>query len=244
MTMPELRFERQPGPLPGDFKLSEVVHNVHVRIDTPSYPRTSWRTPEDANAFDDAFAAVFRAVGFQADGRFYVDEAGEQHLHAHPSDISGYITLTTLERLLDEMKNVSVSHIRWVDVCDAYFLISPDEIQKRVAYYKDTLREILFQHCQTTRRTKFVYIRNFSAIADHLPGLALHEHSVHSGERFTARAKAILAVADEMVQDGLLAVVETESGENAYRARNKTELKAMGLTAPVASHQYAFALSA
>lgn len=243
MPMSELRFQRQPDPLPGDFKLSEVVHDVHVRIDTPSYVRASWRTSEEGDAFDEAFAAVFHKIGFTPRGAFFYDESGEQRLHAHPNDISGYISLTTMERLLDEMKDVAGSRVRWVDIYGAYYLITPEEIQKRVKYQHDKLREILFQHCQTSRRTTFVYIRNFEAIASHLAGLSFHYYSSHSSERFTARSKAILAVADEMVEEGLLAALKTESGEKAYRARNNTEMEAMGLAAPLASRQYAFALS-
>ena len=159
-------------------------------------------------------------------GFFYRNEQELEKLHFHPDSVSGTMTKNTalrIQAIVEGYPNAFTLRQAEPDLYRPAEHISSEELEKRMAYYADTLKARMLAHYQTGRKVQYAAVSDENLI-NGLPGLAVHDEIAPGVRLIQRRSIAIGMIRDELVAEGLL-VDGTQDGLQGYfRTALKKEL--------------------
>lgn len=200
---------------------------VYFRINTPSYSYDcGFDTVENTNKWHTEASNLIKSFGILEDCGYKVEHSKDKqtYLYAHPQDISGVVLKNDVRKIAEEIDNMELSSIRWVDLYETIYVISDSEYEKYLDGKRDEIRKLLFEKSRTTRTTK--YYDAFD-VARLIAGLVkLNRLGLNDGKNYSGGQTVdyVLKMADKMIEEGYLKCYVKDN--NKYiRSLNKTEQK-------------------
>lgn len=203
--------------------------NVHFRIEASeySYPDFSF-TEENEIAFYSEVKSVLYPLGWEWEKRNvekwncdYITKE-KQTLYLHPQDFSGIVLKSEVKQIAEALEQHTTFYLRWVDLYETVYDISDYEYEGYLNTLDEEIRKKLFEVCQTKRKNKYYYL--FDVCRNLAEQFRLHRIGENNKRNygFGQTIEHIEKIADNMVKDGLIVLVEN-NGNILVRSINKTE---------------------
>lgn len=204
---------------------------VYFRINTPIYQyNIGFFSEGDRLNWHNEASRTISELGLFEGTLYDVERQGLKtgYLYAHPQEFSGVVHKNDVVKIAEKIATMELSTLEQVDLYETVYDISEEEYKKELDFYKNEIKQSIFDISSTSRRNQFKELSQISksvASAFRIKRFCCDDGE-HYGTGFTI--KYVENLIEEMIKSGHLKF--TEQNKIKYiRSLNKTEMKSAKL---------------